>query len=324
MTTSAFPVSPQSFSSYWLPLFLVIGGLVLSGCGATAPVVQSVSGPDTLETDESGTFEATINTQKADKPIEYTWYFGDGASASSLTAEHSYGSTGQYAVRFQASNKGGSDTDTISVRVVPPPQPASITSVNASPNPVDEGEPVRFSSNVQGDSPISRNWSFGDGASATGRSPTHTYQEPGQYTARLRASNDVGKDTRTVTVRVNRVLPDICTTVSELSSVFFERNSSTLTEEAKSSLQENASVLSKCPNITVQVEGFAAPSERNEQSLSEDRAEAVASFYQNNGVPSDRIKTTGKGQVEGITTKKGGTRKFRRADTMPQREGGGM
>jgi outer membrane protein OmpA-like peptidoglycan-associated protein len=72
------------------------------------------------------------------------------------------------------------------------------------------------------------------------------------------------------------------------------------------------------------VEAFAAPGERNPQSLSEDRAEAVAEFYENNGVPTDRVMTSGQGQVEGVTSKKGGTRQFRRADSIPQREGDGM
>jgi outer membrane protein OmpA-like peptidoglycan-associated protein len=205
--------------------------------------------------------------------------------------------------------------------VVPPPQPASITSINASPNPVDEGESVRFSANVQGDSPIDREWSFGDGSSSMSRSPTHTYQEPGQYTARLQASNNVGEDSRTVTVRVNRVLPQVCTTISEMNSAFFEYNSSTLTDEAQQSLQENADILSKCPNLSVRIEGFAAPGERNAQSLSEDRAEAVSGFYDDEGVPGNRIMTTGQGQVEGVTTKKGGTRQYRRADSIPQQEG---
>ena len=150
-----------SSSSFWLPVLFLIGGLFLSGCGTTAPVVQSVNGPDTLETDESGTFEATINQEEAGTPLTYTWNFGDGSTASGLLADHTYSSTGQYSVRFEASNEGGSDTDTISVMVVPPPQPASITSINASPNPVDEGETVRFSSNVQGDSPIERRWPSG-------------------------------------------------------------------------------------------------------------------------------------------------------------------
>lgn len=301
----------------------MVGGLLLAGCGATAPMVQSVSGPDTLETGESGTFEASIN-QEADEPLTYTWNFGDGSSGSGLLANHVYNSTGRYAVRFQASNEGGSDSDTVTVRVVPPPQPASITSINANPNPVDEGEQVRFTSNVQGDSPLSYSWSFGDGASAMGSSATHTYDEPGQYTARLEASNNVGEDASSVTIRVNRVLPEICTTISEMSSAFFEYNSSTLTDESESTLTENVDVLSKCPNLDVRIEGYAAPGERNEQSLTEDRAEAVADFYQNNGIGQGRIMTSGEGQVEGVTSKKGGTRQYRRADSIPVRDGGNM
>lgn len=292
----------------------------MAGCGATAPVVGSVSGPDTLETDETGTFEASIENEDADEPLTYTWNFGDGSSGSGLLTNHSFSSTGRYAVQFEASNEGGSDGDTIAVRVVEPPQPASITSVNASPNPVDEGEEVRFSSNVQGDTPVSHRWSFGDGFQASGQSPTHTYDEPGQYTARLEASNNVGSDSRTVTVRVNRVLPEVCTTVSELGSAFFEGNSSTLTEEARSNLQENADILSQCPNLSVRIEGFAAPGERNVQALSEDRAEAVADFYEDSGVPGNRVMTTGQGEVEGVTTKKGGTRQYRRVDSIPERD----
>lgn len=320
MISSSFMKIPsRSFS--WVPLLLVIGGLFLAGCGATAPMVQSVSGPDTLETGESGTFEASIN-QDADEPLTYTWNFGDGSTGSGLLANHMYNSTGQYDVEFEASNEGGSDADTISVMVVPPPQPASITSVNANPNPVDEGESVRFTSNVQGDSPLSYTWNFGDGQSASGSSATHTYDEPGQYTARLEASNEVGEDTRSVTIRVNQAVPEMCMTISEMSPAFFEHNSSTLTSEAESTLNENVDVLSQCTNLDVRVEGFAAPGERNSQSLSEDRAQAVADFYQENGIGQDRLMTSGEGQVEGVTSKKGGTRQYRRADSIPQRDGG--
>lgn len=286
-------------------------------------MVQSVNGPDTLETGESGTFEASIN-EEADEPLTYRWNFGDGGTASGLLANHIYNSTGEYAVRFEASNEGGSDADTLMVMVVPPPQPASITSINASPNPVDEGERVTFSSNVQGDAPLSYQWNFGDGASSSRRSPSHTYDEPGSYTVRLRTSNNVGEDASTLTLRVNRVLPEICMTISEMGSGFFEYNSSTLTDEAESDLMENVDILSQCPNLNVRIEGFAAPGERNEESLSADRAQAVADFYRANGISGGRISTSGEGQVEGVTTKKGGTRQYRRADTIPMRQGGNM
>lgn len=319
MTTTT-SVNARSYPSFWLPVLLLFGGLLLTGCGATAPVVNSINTPDTLETGESGTFEATIeNEEDADEPLTYTWAFGDDETGSGLTANHSYSSTGQYTVEFRASNEGGADSSTASVTVVEPPQPAQITSINANPNPVDAGNAVQFSSNVQGDSPLNYSWSFGDGNSGSGSSASHTYESAGEYTVQLQASNNVGEDSRSITVRVNRALPEICTTVSEMNSAFFGRNSSTLTDDAESDLQENADILSQCPNLSVDVEGFAAPGERSAQSLSEDRAQAVADFYSDNGVNSSRISTSGEGQVEGVTSKKGGTREYRRADSIPQR-----
>jgi outer membrane protein OmpA-like peptidoglycan-associated protein len=321
MTASTL-VNTRKLSSFWLPIFLVFGGLLLAGCGSTAPVVDSINTPDTLETDESGTFEAAIQNQEdADEPLTYTWSFGDGSTGSGLLTNHSYSSTGEYTIQFRASNEGGADSSSATVTVVTPPQPASIASINANPNPVDAGNRVRFSSNVSGDSPIDYSWSFGDGNSATGSSPTHTFESEGQYTVQLEASNNVGQDTRSVTVRVNPDLPEICTTVSEFNSAFFGRNSSTLTDEGQKSLQENADILSQCSNLSVRVEGFAAPGERNAQSLSEDRAQAVADYYSENGVESSRITTSGEGEVSGVTSKKGGTREYRRADSIPQQEG---
>jgi len=318
--TTFTPVNAKSLSSYWLPVLLVFGGLFLTGCGATAPMVDSVNTPDTLEAGESGTFEATIgNEGDADTPLTYTWDYGDGSTGSGLLTNKSYNSPGQYTVQFRASNEGGADSTTATVNVVRPPQPAQITSINANPNPVDVGNEVTFSSNVSGDSPIDYSWNFGDGNSASGESATHTYESAGQYTVQLQASNNVGQDSRSTTVRVERALPEICTTVSEFNSAFFGRNSSTLTDEAMKSLRENTDILSQCPNLTVRIEGFAAPGERNAESLSSDRAQAVADFYSENGVGSNRITTSGEGEVGGVTSKKGGTREYRRADSIPQR-----
>lgn len=289
----------------------------------TTPMVRSIDGPTDVQTGESVTYSAQVNDD-ATRPLEYQWDFGDGSTSSGLTGSHTFSQPGTYTVTFTASNRAGEASESITVNATRPPQPASIASINANPNPVDEGETVRFSSNVQGDSPLSYSWSFGDGASASGSSPTHTYEEPGEYTVRLEASNNAGSDSRTLTMRVNRVLPEICRSISELNSAYFESNSSTLTDEAETTLTENVNVLSKCPNLDVRIEGFAAPGERNVQSLSEDRAQAVAEYYQENGIGQGRITTSGEGQVEGVTTKKGGTRQYRRADSIPVRNGGDM
>lgn len=283
-------------------------------------MVESIDTPDELEAGETGTFEATLpNQEDATKPITYSWEFGDGSTGSGLLTNYSYNSSGEYTVKFRASNEGGADSASATVNVVRAPEPAQITSLNANPNPVDVGEEVKFSTNVQGDSPISYDWSFGEGTRASGESPTNTFDRAGEYTTRLEVSNEVGEDSRSVTVRVERALPSICTSVSEFNAAFFGRNSSTLTDEARSSLQENADILNKCSNLSVDVEGFAAPGERSPESLSSDRAQAVVDFYSENGVDSDRITGGGEGAVSGVTSKKGGTRSYRRADSIPQR-----
>ena len=169
-------VNAQKTSFLWLPVLLLFGGLVLAGCGATAPVVDSVSGPDTLETNESGTFEASLsNSEDVDQEgLEYTWEFGDGSTGSGLLTTHSYSQTGQYTIQFKAQNSGGADSSTVSVTVVRPPQPARVTTINANPNPVTEGDQVRFTSNVSGDSPITYSWDFGDGSTASGRTSSRS------------------------------------------------------------------------------------------------------------------------------------------------------
>jgi PKD repeat protein len=281
---------------------------------------MSVEGPDELETGQTGTFEAEVNPE-AERPVEYRWDFGDGAAGSGLMASHAFESEGEYTVTFTASNEANSASETLTVSVVPPPAPAAIATINATPSPAEAGQRVRFSSNVRGDTPLEYTWNFGDGASGSGSAPTHTYEEAGTYRVTLTAANEVGEDSRSLTLEVEPALAPICMEVSEMNAAYFGRNSSTLTDEGRTQLQENLDILSQCPNLSVRVEGYASPFERNTEALSEDRARAVAQFYTEGGVPSERVMTAGEGEVEGVTSKKGGTDQFRRADSIPQRSG---
>ena len=309
--------------SLWLPCLLLLSGLLVTGCSPTPVEVLSVEGPDQLETGQQGTFEAEVNPD-AEKPVEYRWNFGDGATGSGLLTTHAYDSDGDYTVTFTASNEANSASETLAVEVVPPPVPAEVVTLNASPNPATEGEPVSFSANVRGDTPVDYSWRFGDGASSSGNAPSHTYGEPGTYEVTLGVSNEAGEGSRSMTLEVEAALPPICMEVTEMNAAFFSRNSSTLTDEGRSALQENLDILSQCPNLSVRVEGYASPFERNEEALAEDRARAVGQFYQDSGIPASRVTTTGMGAVEGVTSKKGGTEQFRRADSIPSRSGGGM
>lgn len=300
----------------WLPLLLLVGGLFVTGCSPTPVEVLSVNGPETLETNEEGTFEAEVN-EDADTPIEYRWEFGDGSTGSGLLTTHAYEQEGEYTVTFTASNEANTASEELTVTVEPPPVPAEVVTLSANPNPGTEGEEISFSSNVRGDSPVDYQWDFGDGNTAQSESPTHTYDEPGTYEVTLNVENEAGEDSRSLSVEVEPALAEICTEITEFNAAFFDRNSSTLTAEGEQALEENLEIIEQCPNLSVRIEGYASPFERNTQSLSDDRAQAVAQFYEENGIASTRLNAAGMGEVEGVTTKKGGTDQYRRVDSIP-------
>lgn len=168
---------------------------------STPPEVLALDAPSEAQVGESISFTATVN-EAAARPLRYDWQFGDGTTSSGQTVSHSYEQPGTYTAVFTARNDAGEASESVTVSVASAGQAAKITAVSAEPNPARAGASIRFSSTVEGASPFTQEWSFGDGTSATSASPTHTYDETGRYTVRLEASNQAGSDSRTLTVRV--------------------------------------------------------------------------------------------------------------------------
>lgn len=286
-------------------------GLTINFKSAFTPVqVMSIDCPATLVTGEEGAFSAMVN-EDASMPLEYRWDFGDGATADAIAGSHSYAQDGTYTVTFTATNEGSTDTETCSVRVI---APAEIVTVTADPTTTDTCEPmtpVQFSANVRGTAPVDYSWDFGDGNTGTGATPGHTYSQPGTYTVTLTARNEAGSDTREVTVTVEPC-PVNCD-IEEMNSVFFDRNSSVLTEQARQLLMENAQIFQDCPNLNAEIVGYAAANERNASSLAADRARAVEQFYTDNGIAASRFTTRSEVQRTG----KKDASQVRRVDTIP-------
>jgi outer membrane protein OmpA-like peptidoglycan-associated protein len=286
-------------------------GLTINFKSAFTPVeVLSIDCPQTLVTGEEGAFSAMVNDD-ASVPLEYRWDFGDGATADAIAGSHSYAQDGTYTVTFTATNEGSTDTETCSVRVI---AAAEIVTVTADPTTTDTCEPmtpVQFSANVRGTAPIDYSWDFGDGSTGTGATPSHTYSQPGTYTVMLTARNEAGSDTREMTVTVEPC-PVNCD-IEEMNSVFFDRNSSVLTEQGRQLLMENVQLFEDCPNLCAQVVGYAAANERNASSLAADRARAVEQFYMDNGLAASRFTTSSEVQRTG----KKDASQVRRVDTLP-------
>ena len=122
----------------------------------------------------------------------YRWDFGDGTSASGLTAAHSYAAKGSYRVTLSVTDSGGltgANAQTVATTDIPPTArfTFSCTGLTCSFDGSASADP---------DGTIRQYyWSFGDGYGALGSSTTqNTYAQAGSYTVRLDVTDDAGLD----------------------------------------------------------------------------------------------------------------------------------
>ena len=300
----------------WDNLNLYGGGLryFFKGPGVNVNVLADCVSE--LNAGQSGSFTASSNAD-ATGPISYAWNFGDGASGSGMTTSHAFSAPGSYTVSVTADGPFNSDTDTCLVNVVEVTEPPALADCRVSPSRADTGQTVTVSANVSGSEPHTVSVDFGDGASASSLPATHSYNDPGTYTITITATNAYGSDTCTVTASVGDAF---CDEVSELNTAYFDYEMSSLSSDARSRLDENIEVLTRCPNICVVINGYADDQERDKLRLSERRADEVQAYYVTNGIDASRMVARGLGEHPDSNSKEDpgpGDRNARRADSIP-------
>jgi chitinase len=68
------------------------------------------------------------------------------------------------------------------------------------------GQEVSFNAASDGSGPLTYEWDFGDGTTASGQSVNHTFAAAGEYTVVLTVSNECGTFTVSYTITVNNPL----------------------------------------------------------------------------------------------------------------------
>lgn len=143
----------------------------------------------------------------------YAWTFGDGASATGVTTQHTYAASGTYTVTLTVTDSDGA-TDSAAVEVVVPTTPPTpgnpptavikvVSVVNLTVKLSGED-----STPAQGTVISSYAWSFGDGTTGTGVSVTHSYAKNGTYKVTLTVTDrDGGKDSTSVEIKVSSTSP---------------------------------------------------------------------------------------------------------------------
>ena len=151
------------------------------------PPVADAGGPYAAMSGEAITFDGSQSYDPEGETLSYSWDFGDGSSGSGVAPTHSYSAGGTYTATLIV-NDGNADS-------APATASVSVSQTNIAPvadtgGPYygTEDVPVVFngggSYDLNGDA-LTYAWTFGDGASGTGETPTHTYTSGGTYTVTL-------------------------------------------------------------------------------------------------------------------------------------------
>jgi len=184
------------------PVKLVITGDPAGSCDDTNTAELSVTvqespessfkGPSVVSVGDIAAFDGSASKSNSGKIVSWDWDFGDGHSATGMTADHAYSKSGQYAVKLTIKTDTESECSTVTAE-------HSIV-VNAPPV-ADAGEDkfagtdeiVIFDGSKSFDpdgSIVSYEWNFGDGETASGVEVRHLYRSGGIYPVTLKVTDD--------------------------------------------------------------------------------------------------------------------------------------
>jgi PKD repeat protein len=216
---------------------------------SVAPVAAFVFSPAAPLVNQNVVFNGDTSKASSGHTItQFSWNFGDGATASGFTANHTYTQLGTFNVTLsvvdEAGQKGSvSQAVTVTLGgVANGPTAVFVTSIGS---PV-VGDTIVFNATQSQAAPghtIRRyDWNFGDGSAVlevSDQSVSHKYLKDGIYTVTLLVTDDLTQQASTsksITVGTGNPVPVITssttTPVSNVTLVSFDTNSSTTSSGA--------------------------------------------------------------------------------------------
>jgi len=153
---------------------------------------------------QGNNFVFTNTSSISSGSITYLWNFGDGGSATTLSASHSYTVAGNYQVKLITTSNNGC-VDSITRNVVVYAQPSGLISTPSS-TIICQGSSVTLT--VSGGNTYQ--WLLGGVIIPGATGPSHTATQPGQYSVQIISSNNCqSTSTNTITLSlVQKPTPD--------------------------------------------------------------------------------------------------------------------
>ena len=173
----------------------------------TRPPVASAGGPYAGAANIAINFTGAASLDPDGSVVSYLWSFGDGTTATGVTAVHSYATAGTYTVRLTVTdNDGLTNSASTTAQITDGTGLQSPVANPAGPYQGTTSSPVAFDGSASSDpdgTVVSYDWTFGDGGTASGAKPTHAYATAGTFTVALTVTDDTGrKGTATTTASI--------------------------------------------------------------------------------------------------------------------------
>jgi OOP family OmpA-OmpF porin len=175
---------------------------------------------------------------------------------------------------------------------------------NLTADPSSGNAPLGVSFRGAGHDPdgeiVAYHWDFGDGSTADTQHASHTYREPGTYTATLTVTDDrgaTGSASRTITARGAAAQPSESRRIV-LRGINFAFDSAKIEPEFEPVLDVAVEELQANPGVNIEVSGHtdATGADEYNQGLSERRANSVVEYLVGKGVSASRLQAVGHGE----------------------------
>ena len=186
----------DGYSTYGSLGNYVIMGSVVGIAGKQAPVANVTASTTTGTASLAVSFSGQNSTDSDGSIVNYAWDFGNGTTASGLSASCTYSAAGTYiAVLTVTDNDGLVGSASVTITVSAPANIAPTAVASASTTTGLAPLAIAFSSAGSTDSDgsiASYLWTFGDGTTSTAASPSKTYSTAGNYSVVLKVTDNAG------------------------------------------------------------------------------------------------------------------------------------
>ena len=183
------------------PLMVPVSLTVTALCQPISSLNASFA-PPTPSVGEVVTFTASAS---GTLPINYTWDFGDGFTASGIVVTHAFSTMGDHTVTLTAQNACDSQSREMIVPVLAACEPLTNLTSSFTPLTPTLSEVVTFTANATGSLPITYTWDFGDGFTGIGDVVMHAFSTLGDQTVTLTAQNACDSQLKELVVPVEAV-----------------------------------------------------------------------------------------------------------------------